>query len=82
MLALVVVLAAVVFWLLKGANRGFTRNSERITTLDEVTGIEGFTYKKHFVPGVDFLGEALIAAGLLAGVSFLFRSKSKKSINQ
>lgn len=73
--SLVVALGAVAFWLLAGANRGWTRTSEPKKSLDEVTGIEGITYEKRFVPGLDFLWGALLGGGILAGASLLFRKK-------
>ena len=78
-LALAVVLTAGVTWLATGANRGWTKTSQPVKTLDQVTGIEGITYTKKFLPGVDFLGAAAAAAGLLAGASLFFR---KSTINQ
>ena len=74
-LALLVALAAAATWLATGANRGFTKTSVAVKTLDEVTGIEGITYQKKFQPGVDFLGAAFGGAALLAGASFFFRKK-------
>jgi hypothetical protein len=47
--------------------------------VDEVTGIEGVTYEKRFVPGVDFLGAAFLCASILAGLSFLYRAKSSNN---
>jgi hypothetical protein len=72
-LALVVALAAAVTWAATGANRGWTKTSVPVKTLDEVTGIEGITYQKKFLPGVDFLGAALAGAVLLGGASLFFR---------
>jgi hypothetical protein len=71
--ALVLLLAAGLTWLTTGANRGWTRTSVPVKTLDPVTGIEGIEYHKQFVPGLDFLGGALLGAGFLAGTSFFFR---------
>ena len=73
LLALLVALAAAITWLAAGANRGWTKTSRPIKTLDDVTGIEGITYQKAFLPGVDFLGAAFAGAGLLAGASLFFR---------
>ena len=73
--ALIVLLGALLFWAAKGANRGWTKNDVPTTQIDAVTGIEGTTWEKRFVPGVDFLAAALLAATFLAGVSFFFRSK-------
>ena len=75
--ALAVALSAVALWAAKGARVGWTKTGKEVRTLDEVTGIEGITYEKGFWPGVDFLGGALIGAGVLAGTSLLIRNKPK-----
>jgi len=75
--ALVVALSALAFWAARGANRGWTITDKKVTTLDEVTGLEGITYEKGFWPGVDFLGGVLLGAGALAGASLLIRNKPK-----
>ncbi len=72
-LAVVMIGTAVGLWLATGANRGWTKTSMPVTRTDEVTGITVDDYQKRFVPGVDFLGAAVLASGILAGVSFLFR---------
>ncbi|HTI97503.1 MAG TPA: hypothetical protein VL527_01270 [Dongiaceae bacterium] len=77
LLAALVLVASVVVWLATGANRGWTKTSVAIKTLDDVTGIEGITYQKKFIPGVDFLGAAGLAALLLAGTSLLFSQPQK-----
>ena len=74
-LAMMVFLGAMAFWLAKGANCGWTKNQVPQKIVDEVTGITGVTYVKKFVPGVDFLAAAAAGAGVLAGASFLFRNK-------
>ena len=74
-LALLLVLAAAGFWLAAGANLGWTRNKIEKKTLDEITGIEGITYEKKFVPGLDFLGAAVGVSGILAVSSLLFKTK-------
>jgi len=81
-LSLAVVLAAVGTWLVTGANRGWTKTSVMVKTLDPVTGIEGITYQDKFLPGVDFLGAAAGIAAALAGGSLLFRSKNKTTTKQ
>ena len=77
--ALAWAVGAIGFWAVTGANRGWTKTSVPKKTLDEVTGIEGVTYEKRFMPGVDFLGAATVGAGILAGVSFLFRNNSTRT---
>lgn len=77
-LALVLLVAAGLTWLATGANRGWTRTSVAIKTVDDVTGLEGIEYRKQFVPGLDFLGGALLGAGLLAGTSLFFCKQQTK----
>lgn len=77
-LALGVALGVLAVWLATGANRGWTKTSVPVKTLDEVTGIEGISYQKKFLPGVDFLGAGLGGAALLAGASFFFRKPNKQ----
>jgi hypothetical protein len=74
-LALVLALTAAGTWLVTGGNRGWTKTSVPVKTVDEVTGLEGISYERRFVPGLDFLGAAVLGASLLAGGSFLFRNK-------
>jgi hypothetical protein len=74
LLAALVILSAATTWLATGASHGWTKTSVQVKTLDPVTGIEGVTYQKKFVAGVDFLGGAVVVAVLLAGGSFLFRT--------
>ena len=76
LLALVVVLTVACVWFSTGASRGWTKTSVATKTVDEVTGLEGITYEKRFVPGLDFLGAGLLGAGVLAGASFLFRKSA------
>ena len=72
-LALVVAVAGIITWLALGANRGWTRTSDPVKTVDAVTGLERIDYQKRFIPGLDLLGGALLGAGVLAGVSLAFR---------
>jgi hypothetical protein len=81
-LALVLAVAATLAWLVLGANRGWTRTSVPVKTVDDVTGIEGVQYRKQFVPGLDFLGAALVGAVLLTGASFLFKQQQTKQTEQ
>ena len=80
-LALIIALGGVATWAVTGANRGWTKTSVAVKTLDEVTGIEGITYQKKFLPGVDFLGAAFGGAALLFGASFFFRRPTSKQTN-
>ena len=77
-LALALAVGAAVIWVALGANRGWTRTSVPVKTVDEVTGIEGIQYHKQFVPGLDLLGAALIGAGAVAGASLFFPNPQTK----
>jgi hypothetical protein len=81
-LALLLVLGAIITWAVLGANRGWTRTSEPVKTVDQVTGIEGIEYHKKFVPGMDFLGAVLLAGLVIGGASFLFRNQPTKQTQQ
>lgn len=74
-LAVSLLLAALAFWAATGAHRGWTVNNIAHETTDPVTGLSGVTYEKGFIPGWDFLAAAALAAGVMAGASFLFRGK-------
>lgn len=80
--AALVALGVVIIWTSTGANRGWTKTENPVKFLDEVTGLEGIRYEKGFWPGVDFLGAGLIGAGVLTGVSFLFRPKLNSNPQQ
>ena len=82
LIALLVVLVAAVTWLATGANRGWTKTSVPVKTLDQVTGIEGITYQGKFLPGMDFLGAAGVVAVFLAGASFFFRKPKTSQLNR
>lgn len=71
--ALVIALGVLGFWLLRGADRGWTKTSIRVKRVDPITEIEVDDFKPSFVPGVDFLVGGLFVAGLLGGSSFFFQ---------
>jgi hypothetical protein len=81
-IAAVLVIGAIAFWVAAGANRGWTKTRVPKKVVDEVTGLEGIQWQDKFVPGVDFLGAVLLGAGFLAGVSFLSRTKSNNPPNE
>lgn len=76
--AVLVAVAAVGIWLATGAHRGWTKTQVERITVDEITGIEGRSYEKQFVAGVEFLGAGLFTAAALAGISFCFRNHKPK----
>jgi hypothetical protein len=77
LIAAIVLGGSIAFWAAAGANRGWTKTRVPIKTADAVTGLEGIQWQNKFVPGVDFLGAALLGAGVLAGLSLLVPRKSK-----
>jgi hypothetical protein len=82
LLALVVLIAANVWWLKAGASRGWTKTLVPVTTLDEVTGLQGITYERRVVPGLDLLGAAWVVALALGGTSFFFAPPHKTNTTQ
>jgi hypothetical protein len=82
LMAVLVLLASGATWQATGANRGWTKTSVVVKTLDPVTEIEGISYQKKFLPGLDFLGASALVAGLLGGTSLFFRKKNQPTQNQ
>ena len=75
-IALLLLLSALVFWVAKGAHRGWTINNLPHDTPNPVTGLTSTTYEKVFIPGFDFLAVAAVAAAAVTGASFLFSKKN------
>lgn len=80
-LALMIAAGAICLWGALGANRGWTRTSEPVKIVDEITGIEGIQYQKTFVPGIELLGGALLGSLLVAGSSVFFRKNRQQQAN-
>jgi len=72
-LAIIIAVGFAGTWFSLGANTGWTKTSVPVTVVDEITGIESQTWEDKFVPGLEFLGAGIIAAGLLGGASLFFR---------
>ena len=70
--ALALALGGVGSWLALVANRGWTRTTVPVRTVDGVAGIEGIEYRRQFVPGLELLGGVLLGAGILAGTSLVW----------
>jgi len=81
-LALAVLVVAVGVWLATGASRGWSKTSVPIKKTEAVTGIIYDEYQRRFVAGVDFLGAALLGAGVLMAASFLFRKNTNPTSNR
>ena len=73
--ALCVAYGSAVFWVLGGANRGWTKTTVTRWELDAVTGINGPVTERKFVPGVEFLASGLAGAVVLLGLSLVGRKK-------
>jgi hypothetical protein len=73
--ALFISLVTVVVWLFGGPNRGWTKTSVMVKTIDPVTEQDEIKWEKRFLPGVDFLGGGLVVGAVLFGASFVFRRK-------
>lgn len=81
-LAVVLAVAALSLWLAKGANTKFTKNRIQVKTVDPITEIEQVEWQEKFVPGVDFLGGGLVAAGALFVGSLFIRKSNKQQQTQ
>lgn len=82
LLAVAVLVGANLWWIAGGAHRGWSQTRVPVYLLDEVTGITGITYESRFVPGLDFLGAAWLAAGVLAGASLFGRKPVQPSTHE
>lgn len=68
------------YWAAAGFNTGWTKDLAAIKKIDEVTGIEFVEYKKHFVPGLEFL---VAGVGFGLGISAItFFSRKTKSTSR
>jgi len=85
-LAAMVVLSTAIIWFALGANRGWTKTSAPVKTVDEITGIEAITYEDRLQPGLDFLSGGIAVGGGLSGLAFLIsvtknkRTKESKAV--
>jgi hypothetical protein len=73
LIAGIVLLGAIAFWFAKGANRGWTKNRVEIRTVEEITGMDTIHYEDRYIPGVEFLGGAVVLSGALFALSFCCR---------
>ncbi len=71
--ALAVMVISTALWFFAGPNVGSTKTSVPLSKKDAVTDQDYIEWEKRFVPGIDFLGAAYIASGVLLASSFLFR---------
>jgi hypothetical protein len=76
--ALVIALSGAAYWTATGANRGWTKTTVPVKTVDPVTGLDGIEYRKQFIPGVDFLAVVELGAAFLVGASLFIRKTSTK----
>jgi hypothetical protein len=74
--ALAVVVMSLALWFFSGPNLGWTKTSVPIAQKEPTTGQDNQIGEKRFLPGVDFLGLGLIAAGILFGSSCFFRPQA------
>lgn len=64
-------------WLATGAHRGWSRTSEPVERVDEVTGLTYREYQRRFRAGVEVLAGGLMVAGLLAGAGWALDRRSR-----
>ena len=73
LVALILAVGVAGWWIAAGGNRGWTKTSIEVKTLDEVTGIEGIDYRRKLVPGVEVLVAGFAFAGVLGGIAALLK---------
>jgi hypothetical protein len=78
--ALLLTLAVLAFWGIRGPNLGWTKTSVPHKQVDPVTELAVDVYETKFVPGVDFLAAGLALAGMIAASSFLFRKPKARPV--
>ena len=81
-LAAVLAVGIVGLWFAKGANPGWTKNRVQVKTVDPITEIEQVEWQDKFLPGLDFLGGGLMAAGVLFVGSLFIRKSNKQQQTQ
>jgi hypothetical protein len=81
-LAVLIAVAALIYWAAAGANLGWNKNRVQVKVTDEVTGIDQILWQDKFIPGLEFLSMSLGGAALLGAASFLFRNKKSQTSNQ
>ncbi len=77
-LAVIIWIAGLAAWLAGGRNLGWTRTQERVTFVDEVTGLEGGEWRKVFRPGVEFLGGTVATGAALWGAGWFWGRKRRQ----
>ena len=77
-LGVVLAIATLSLWLVKGGNTGWTKNRVQVKTVDPITEIEQVEWQDKFVPGLDFLGGGLAVASALLGGSLFIRKTNKQ----
>lgn len=69
-------LVTVTVWIFGGVNKGWTKTSEAVKSIDPVTGIEAIEWKTRFLPGIDFLVAGLLVSAVLVVVSVVIGRRS------
>lgn len=73
LVSLAILVVGVAFWFFGGPHLGWTKTTVPVTKYDPITEIEYIEWERNFLPGVDFLGGFLAAAGVVFGLSWLAR---------
>jgi hypothetical protein len=78
-LAVVLAVATISLWVAKGANTGFTKNRIQVKVIDPGNRNSGTSQMAgSFIPGIEYLGGGLIAAGAFFVGSFFIRKQTKQ----
>ena len=81
-LAVVLAVATVAFWLAKGGHTGWSQDRVQVKTVDPITELEQIEWQDQYVPGLNMLGGGLaVAVALLVGSLFI-RKQNKQQQTQ
>ena len=73
-------LITLALWLFGGMNRGWTKTSVMLKSIDPVTEQDNIEWERRFVPGLDFLVGGVLVSFVFLGASYCFRSSPAKRI--
>ena len=73
--ALLIIIGTVAWWVYAGKNKGWTKNKVRVEKKDEITEIVYYEEEDRFIPGVDILAGGIGTGVVLLGLSLFGKKK-------
>ena len=72
--------AGLIFWLAGGMHIGWSKTTETMTKIDEVTGLEYPVTENRYVFGLELLSATVVLTAGLFGVSVAFGGSSRPDV--